>query len=126
MLDALIINKFLHGVVLELGAIVGPYHLDLSFIHLLSFLGEYNKLLIGLILSLKEKDPRVSLVIINNDQSIFSPTKSIIMRWPKEIQVKELQRPRGGDDTLDRMSLLELLPSYTCTAHTIFLKRNAG
>jgi hypothetical protein len=24
------------------------------------------------------------------------------MRWPKEIQVKELQRPRGGVDTLDR------------------------
>src|SRR4051794_29012604 len=102
MLDALIINKLLHGVVLELGAIVGPYHLDLSFIQSLSSLGEDDELLIILILRLKEKDPRVSLVIINNDQPILSPTKSIIMRWPKDIQVKEIQRPRGGDDTHDR------------------------
>ena len=60
MLDALIINKLLHSVVLELGAIVGPYRLDLSFIHSLSFLGEDNELFLGLILRLKEKDPRVS------------------------------------------------------------------
>jgi hypothetical protein len=40
--------------------------------------------------------------------------------------MKELQRPRCGDDALDRMSLLELFFGYTCTAYTIFLKRNAG
>ena len=60
MLDALIINKLLHSVVLELGAIVGPYRLDLRFIHTLSLLGEDDELSIGLILTLKEKDRRVS------------------------------------------------------------------
>jgi hypothetical protein len=44
MLNALIINKLLQGVVLELGAIVGPNLLDLGFIHTLSFLGEGDEL----------------------------------------------------------------------------------
>jgi hypothetical protein len=60
MLDALIIHKLLHSVVLELGAIVGPNCLDLGFIHTLSFLGEGDELSMGLVLSLEEKDPRVS------------------------------------------------------------------
>ena len=60
MLDPLILDKILHGVVLELGAVVGSYCLDFSTILALSLLGEDDEGLVGLILRLKEKDPTIS------------------------------------------------------------------
>ena len=60
MLDPLILDKVLHSVVLELGAIVGSNHLDFSFILMLSLLGEGDEVLVGLILRLKEENPTIS------------------------------------------------------------------
>ena len=57
MLDALILNKFLHGVILELGAVVCSNSLDLHFMSALSLFGEDHEVLVGLILCLEKKDP---------------------------------------------------------------------
>ena len=59
MLDPLIFNKFLHGVVLELGAVVGSNSLDLHTMSALSLLGEDHEFLESLILRLEKKDPSI-------------------------------------------------------------------
>ena len=60
MLDPLILEKVLHGVVLEFGAIVSSYCLDFSTMLTLSLLGEDDESLVGLILRLKEENPTIS------------------------------------------------------------------
>ena len=60
MLDPLILDEVLHGVVLEFGAVVGSYCLDFITILTLSLLGEDDECLVSLILILKEKNPTIS------------------------------------------------------------------
>ena len=60
MLDPLIFDEVLHGVVLELGAVVGSYCLDFSIMLTLSLLGEDDEVLMGLILRLEEEHPTIS------------------------------------------------------------------
>ena len=60
MLDPLILDKVLHGVVLEFGAVIGSYCLDFSTMLTLSLLGEDDEGLVGLILRLKEENPTIS------------------------------------------------------------------
>ena len=59
MLDPLIFNKFLHGVVLELGAVVGSNSLDLHSMSALILLGEDHEFLVGIILRLEKKNSSI-------------------------------------------------------------------
>ena len=59
MLDPLILNELGHGVVLELGPIVGPNGLDHFTMLTLSLLGEGDEVLVGFIFGLEKEHPSV-------------------------------------------------------------------
>src|SRR4051812_12667876 len=60
MLDPLITNKIIQGVVLELGAVVASYSQDLCIVLTLGLIGKVNDGLLGLALPLEEVYPCVS------------------------------------------------------------------
>ena len=60
MLDPLITEKLIQGVVLELGAVVTSYSQDLCIVLSLSFICKVNDGLLGLALPLEEVYPSVS------------------------------------------------------------------
>ena len=82
MLDSLITQKLIQGVVLELGAVVTSYCQDLCIVLSLSFICKVDDGLLGLALPLEEIYPSVSW----NPQS---PSNTF---YPQDYQRMEAQR----------------------------------
>src|SRR5664279_4954376 len=80
MPNPLITQEFIHGIVLELRPIITPNSQNLGVILTLNFLGPINEYPLGFTLLLDIEDPSVSCIIINNYQTIFLATKTIICR----------------------------------------------
>ena len=91
MLDPLITQELIKGIVLELGSIVALDSLDCLLMLALHLIAEVDEGLLGLTFVLEEVDP----VVVDDHQAILLPSKTV-MRWrTKEIQMKELQDPLG-------------------------------
>jgi hypothetical protein len=65
-----------------------------------NFFGKVDDGLLSLTLVLEEIDPSISLIVINNHQTIFLPTKTCMRGRTKKIHMKELQNPLGRNDSL--------------------------
>jgi hypothetical protein len=71
MIDALLIKIIFNLSVLQLGAIVTSYLLDLSIKHILSSLQELLEHLLCFTLVMQKEYPSETLIVINNYKTIF-------------------------------------------------------
>ena len=100
MTNSFFIKIFFYVGVLELGAIVASYSLDLGF---KLILGSFCKFLEGFLyytFVMQKEYPSETRIIINNDKTIFVTTNAYINHRPEEIHMKKFKWLDGGDDAL--------------------------
>ena len=100
MTNSLFIKVLFYVGVLELGAIVASYSLDLGF---KLILGSFCKFLEGLLyytFIMQKEYPSETRIIINNDKTIFVTTNANVRHRPKEIHMEKLKWLDGGDNAL--------------------------
>ena len=100
MTNPFFIKVIFYVGVLELGAIVASYFIDLGF---KLILGSFYKFLEGFLyytFVMQKEYPSEMRIIINNDKTIFVTTNANVSHRPKEIHVEKLEWLDGGDNAL--------------------------
>ena len=100
MTNSLFIKILFYVGVLELGAIVTSYSLDLGFKLVFGSLCKFLKSFSYYTFVMQKEYPSESRIIINNDKAIFVTTNANVSHRPKEIHVEKLEWLDGGDDAL--------------------------
>jgi hypothetical protein len=124
MLDAFLIKIIFNLSVLEFGAIVTSYLLDLDTKLILSSLQELLKHLLCLTFVIQKEYSSETRIIINNYETIFVTTNANVGDRIKQVHVKHLQRSCSCHDVLGVMRCSHLLSGLTRSTRPIFLKDN--
>ena len=100
MTNSFFIKIFFYVGVLELGAIVASYSLDLGFKLVLGSFCKFLESFLYCTFVMQKEYLSETKIIINNDKTIFVTTNANVSHWPKEIHVEKLEWLDGGDDAL--------------------------
>ena len=100
MTNSLFIKILFYVGVLELGAIVASYSLDLGFKLILGSLCKFLESFLCYTFVMQKKYPSEARIIINNNKTIFVTTNAYVSHRPKEIHMKKFKWLDGGDYAL--------------------------
>jgi hypothetical protein len=124
MLDAFLIKVIFNLSVLEFGAIVTPYLLDIGIKLILSNLQEHRKHILCFTLVMQKEYTSETRIIISNYQTIFVTANANVGDRTKQIHMKHLQGSCSCNDVFDMMRCSYLFSNLTRSTRPIFLKDN--